>query len=75
MTRWALCALCATLAARSVEAARKEARDWAHMTDADWAKIDEDLEEPEERAEREAAMEKQRKKFEAAKQGAPAGFS
>jgi len=54
--------------------ARKENRDWAHMTDSDWNKIEEDLEEPEERAEREAAERKMKAKFDRAKSGAPAGF-
>ena len=35
---------------------RRSNRDWAHMTEEDWHKIDEELEEPEDKAEREAAI-------------------
>ena len=36
--------------------AKKSNRDWASMTDADWEKIEEDLEEPEDKKEREEAV-------------------
>ena len=36
--------------------AKKSNRDWASMTDADWAKIEEHLEEPEDKKEREEAI-------------------
>ena len=68
--RWLLLA-CAVAGAAAV---KRNNRDWAHMTDADWNRIEEDLEDPEDRAEREAANEKMKRKFDAHKQGLPAGF-
>ena len=55
-------------------AARKTNKDWAHMTDADWAAIEEDLEDPEDKAEREAAEAKAKKKFDDASSNTPLGF-
>ena len=63
-------AVLATLAA----AAKRNNRDWAHLTEADYARMEEELEEPEERAEREAQEEKMKAKFDKAKSGVPAGF-
>ena len=44
------------------------------MTAADWARMEEELEDPEDKAEREAFQRKQEAKFAAAKSGTPAGF-
>lgn len=60
--------------AAAARAPRRSNREWAHMTDSDWDKIDEELEDPEDRAEREAQMAKNMAKFEKSKQGAPVGF-
>ena len=74
MRRWTLVLLFAVWCCSLAAAVKKNNKDWAHMTDADWARMEEELEEPEEKAERDAANAKMQKKFEQAKQGVPAGF-
>ena len=67
-------AVCAALLVAPTFAAPRSNRDWAHMTDADWQRIDEELEDPDDKAEREAENAKMKAKFDAAKSGVPAGF-
>ena len=68
-------ALCLGLAILPrAEAKPRSNRDWSKMTEADWAKVEEDWEDPEDKAEREKAQAKMEAKMAKQKSGAPPGF-
>ena len=63
------------LATRHAQAVRqRSSRDWSSMTDEDWDRIEEELEDPEDKAEREEANRRQEEKFQRQKMASQVQF-